>query len=51
MSTKTAPHLLDGAQDQRVRPEHDCNTCLSTRAPNGDRQTTTAGFAWTRHQE
>ncbi|KAH3803802.1 hypothetical protein DPMN_132070 [Dreissena polymorpha] len=26
MSRKTAPHLQHGAQDQRVRPEQDCNT-------------------------
>ncbi|KAH3769739.1 hypothetical protein DPMN_171014 [Dreissena polymorpha] len=41
MSMKTAPHLLYEVQDQRVRPEHDCNTCWSTRAPT---QTTKAGL-------
>ncbi|KAH3833891.1 hypothetical protein DPMN_107207 [Dreissena polymorpha] len=50
MSPRTAPHLLYGAQDQRVRPEHDCNTCWSTKASNGDRQTTKAVLVWTRHQ-
>ena len=50
MSPKTAPRLLYGAQDQRVRPEHDCNTCWAERAPTGDRQTTKAGLVWTRHQ-
>ncbi|KAH3777205.1 hypothetical protein DPMN_178643 [Dreissena polymorpha] len=50
MPPKTAPHLLYGAQDQRVRPEHDCNTCWSTIAPIGDRQTTKVGLIWTRHQ-
>ncbi|KAH3706690.1 hypothetical protein DPMN_066078 [Dreissena polymorpha] len=29
---------------KRVRPEHNCNTCWSTRAPTGDRQTIKAGF-------
>ncbi|KAH3830317.1 hypothetical protein DPMN_103558 [Dreissena polymorpha] len=51
MSPKTTPHLLYGAQDQRVRPAHDCNTCWFTRAPTGDRQTTKFGMVWTRHQE
>ncbi|KAH3796639.1 hypothetical protein DPMN_150208 [Dreissena polymorpha] len=50
MSSKTAPHLLHGAQAQRVCPEHDCNTCWLTRAHTGDRQTTKAGLVWTRHQ-
>ncbi|KAH3789389.1 hypothetical protein DPMN_167567 [Dreissena polymorpha] len=36
------------SKDQRVRPKHECNTCWSTRAPIGDRQTTKAG--WTRHK-
>ncbi|KAH3712925.1 hypothetical protein DPMN_072685 [Dreissena polymorpha] len=50
MSPKTAPHLLHGAQDQRVRTENDCNTCWSTRAPTGDRQTTKAGLVLKRQQ-
>ncbi|KAH3718261.1 hypothetical protein DPMN_061062 [Dreissena polymorpha] len=50
MSPKTAPHFLYGAQNQRVRPEHDCKTCWSTRASTGDRQTTTACLVLTRHQ-
>ncbi|KAH3692743.1 hypothetical protein DPMN_193897 [Dreissena polymorpha] len=40
MSQKTAPHLLHGVQIQRVRRTNDRNTCWSTRAPSGDRQTT-----------
>ncbi|KAH3709076.1 hypothetical protein DPMN_068536 [Dreissena polymorpha] len=50
MSLKTAPHLLYGAQDQRVRPQHYYNTCWSNKAPTGDRQTTRAGLVWARHQ-
>ncbi|KAH3721188.1 hypothetical protein DPMN_064107 [Dreissena polymorpha] len=30
-----APLLQHGAQDQRVRSERDCNTCLPTRASPG----------------
>ncbi|KAH3723941.1 hypothetical protein DPMN_049739 [Dreissena polymorpha] len=35
VSPKTAPHLLAGAQDQRVRPEHDSSTFWPTRTLNG----------------
>ncbi|KAH3729098.1 hypothetical protein DPMN_055061 [Dreissena polymorpha] len=50
MYPKTAPNIIYRAQYQRIRPEHDCQTCLSTRAPNGDRQTTTSGLIWIRLQ-
>ncbi|KAH3770426.1 hypothetical protein DPMN_171713 [Dreissena polymorpha] len=49
MSQKTAPHLLYGAQDGRVRPEHDCHTSWSTRAPTGKGKTTKTGLVWTSH--
>ncbi|KAH3839753.1 hypothetical protein DPMN_113187 [Dreissena polymorpha] len=51
MSPKTASHLLHEVHDQRVCPEHDFNTCLSTRAPTGDRQTTKSSLVWTLDQE
>ncbi|KAH3736806.1 hypothetical protein DPMN_043379 [Dreissena polymorpha] len=50
MSPKTAPHLLHGAQDQRVRSEHDCNTCWSTRTLTDVLKTMKAGFVLTRQQ-
>ena len=42
--------LLYGCETRTLHAEHDCNTCWSTRAPTGDRQTTKAGLVWTRHQ-
>ncbi|KAH3854599.1 hypothetical protein DPMN_097144 [Dreissena polymorpha] len=50
MSPNTALHLLYGAQDQRVCPEHDCSTCWSTRAPTDDRQMTKVVLVRTCHQ-
>ncbi|KAH3887728.1 hypothetical protein DPMN_011747 [Dreissena polymorpha] len=38
------------AAPTRVRPEHYCNTCWSTKAPTGNGQTTKAGLVWTCHQ-
>ncbi|KAH3752044.1 hypothetical protein DPMN_186652 [Dreissena polymorpha] len=37
-------------KDKRLRPEHDCKTCWSIRAPTGDHQTTRLGLVLTRHQ-
>ncbi|KAH3851512.1 hypothetical protein DPMN_093994 [Dreissena polymorpha] len=42
--------LLHGAQDQRVRPEHDSSTCWLTGTAVVDRQTTKAYLVSTRHQ-
>ncbi|KAH3849941.1 hypothetical protein DPMN_092345 [Dreissena polymorpha] len=50
MSPKTPLFLLYGAQEQRVRPEHDCNTCWSTRATTGDHQTTKVCLVLTLNQ-
>ncbi|KAH3786024.1 hypothetical protein DPMN_164123 [Dreissena polymorpha] len=47
---KTAPHLQYGAQDQRVRPEHDFNACWSTRVPNREGKTTTVALVWSHYQ-
>ncbi|XP_052233048.1 deoxynucleoside triphosphate triphosphohydrolase SAMHD1-like [Dreissena polymorpha] len=49
MSQKNHPHLIYGAQDRRVRPEHDCHASWSTSAPTGKGQTTKTGLVWTSH--